>query len=175
MGDEFEVQSASSSIFHLSDSSTRTGANWCKYVVADQDFRWGFLKALCAALRAPHGVLYRDAPLSTVIGVIRTLERHYGDLMDDVEVMIEEGDGVDVAALKQRIARRRCDDFCIACAGNGARGGLEFNAPAAHESGRVIALDDDDVDSAFDHALCLGWGATHADQEDGKRSVHRSL
>jgi len=86
VGDEFEVQSASSSIFHLSDSSTRTGANWCKYVVADQDFRWGFLKALCAALRAPHGVLYRDAPLSTVIGVIRTLERHYGDLMDDVEV-----------------------------------------------------------------------------------------
>ena len=30
-----------------------------------------------------------------------------GVLMDDVEVMIEEGDGVDIAALKQRIARRR--------------------------------------------------------------------
>ena len=86
IGDEFEVQSASSSIFHLSDSSTHAGANWCKYIVADQDFRWGFLKALCAALRAPHGVLYRDAPLSTVIGVIRTLERYYGDLMDDIEV-----------------------------------------------------------------------------------------
>ncbi len=86
VGDEFEVESASSSIFHLSDSSTHAGANWCKYIVADQDFRWGFLKALCAALRAPHGVLYRDAPLSTVIGVIRTLERYYGDLMDDIEV-----------------------------------------------------------------------------------------
>ncbi len=86
IGDEFEVQSTSSSIFHLSDSSTHAGANWCKYIVADQDFRWGFLKALCSALRAPHGVLYRDAPLSTVIGVIRTLERYYGDLMDDIEV-----------------------------------------------------------------------------------------
>ena len=84
--DEFEVQSAASSIFHLSDSSTHAGSNWVKFIVADQEFRWGFLKSLTNALRAPYGVLYRDAPLSTVIGVIRTLERYWGDLCDDIEI-----------------------------------------------------------------------------------------
>ena len=86
--DDFEVQSSSSSIFHLSDSSTHSSLNWTKWVVADSDFRWGFLKALSNALRAPHGVLYRDAPLSTVVGVIRTLERYWGDLCDEQDVDI---------------------------------------------------------------------------------------
>ena len=86
--DDFEVQSSSSSIFHLSDSSTHASSNWTKWIVADSDFRWGFLKALSNALRAPHGVLYRDAPLSTVVGVIRTLERYWGDLCDDQDVDI---------------------------------------------------------------------------------------